>query len=265
MVSCSVKSQRQPLPRLLTARWGLLRSILIYYGIPWRYGQLKRFYSQFVGPGDLCFDVGAHVGNRLRAWAALGAQVVGLEPQPDCMALLRRWYGRNPQIILLEQAVGAQRGSLPLMISRGHPTVSTLSQQWTEDVRQAQSFAAVRWDDAIEVPVTTLDALIEQYGCPAFCKIDVEGYELEVLRGLSQPLPALSIEYVPVTMGVALNCIQRLEQLGGYEYNWSPGERHRLQSPQWLGPAALADQLSAVPPDGDSGDFYARLRRYSND
>lgn len=243
----------------LGQRLGLLRSILIYYGIPWRRGQLARFYAQFIRPGDLCFDVGAHVGNRLRAWADLGAQVVGIEPQPQCMALLRRWYGRNPQITLLEQAAGAQPGSLPLLVSRRHPTVSTLSRQWIEDVRRAESFASVRWDDAVEVPVTTLDALVERFGRPVFCKIDVEGYELEVLRGLSQPLPALSIEYVPAAMDVALACIRRLEGLGRYEYNGSPGESHRLQSPDWLGPDEMSARLSAMPLNGDSGDIYARL------
>lgn len=67
-----------------TARaFGMARSLAMYYGIPFRAARLRRFYGQFVRPGDLCFDVGAHAGNRVRAWRALGARVLAIEPQAD--------------------------------------------------------------------------------------------------------------------------------------------------------------------------------------
>ena len=121
----------------------------------------------------------------------------------------------------------------------------------------------MRWDTSVSVSVTTLDRLIAEYGRPAFCKIDVEGYELEVLRGLSQPLPALSFEYIPAAMETALGCIERLGELGAYAFNWKPaalGESYRLQSASWLSPDAMVAQLKSLPPDGASGDVYARLR-----
>ena len=111
------------------------------------------------------------------------------------------------------------------------------------------------------VPVTTLDALIQQYGKPAFCKIDVEGAELDVLRGLSQPLSALSFEYIPAVMETALGCIDWLSQLANYEYNWRVSEWPRLRSRAWLSPKEMADQLSRMSPEDNSGDVYARLVR----
>jgi FkbM family methyltransferase len=221
---------------------------------------MRRFYAQFIRPGDLCFDVGAHVGNRLLVWTQLGARVVGIEPQPRCAALLRRWYGRNPQVMLVEDAVGAAPGTQTLWVSGATPTVTTLSREWITAVQQADSFTGVSWDGAVSVAVTTLDELIGRYGAPNFCKIDVEGYELEVLRGLSQPLTALSFEYVPAARDVASGCVKRLVELGDYEYNWSLGEQHRWQCPQWLGADRTVAFLAGLSADDPSGDIYARLR-----
>jgi FkbM family methyltransferase len=230
----------------------------MYYGVPLRNRALARFYAQFVRPGDLCFDIGAHVGNRLWALSKLGARVVALEPQPQCMRLLRRWYGHHPDIELIEQAVGAAPGTRTLFVSERTPTVTTLSQNWITAVGATPGFAGVHWDRSIPVCVNTLDELIARYGEPAFCKIDVEGTELDVLRGLSHPLKALSFEYIPAATDIAVACVDRLGELGPYEYNWSPGELPRLRSSTWLGPTQMANLLQRMPVRERSGDVYAR-------
>ena len=106
---------------------GLLRSLVMYYGRPDRTQRMARFYRQFMAPSELCFDIGAHVGSRVRLWTSLGAHVVAVEPQPHLMQLLRRWYGASPQVTLVEEAVGAAPGRQQLFISERTPTVSTLS------------------------------------------------------------------------------------------------------------------------------------------
>jgi len=242
----------------LEQRIGLGRSILMYYGLPFHQRALRRFYRQFMRPGDLCFDIGAHVGNRVRAWSKMGARVVALEPQPQCMRLLRRWYAQQPNIVLLEQAVGSTPAQHTLWISRRTPTVSTVSSAWLAAVQQTEGFRNVRWDYQITVPVTTLDALIGQYGEPAFCKIDVEGAELHVLQGLSRPLKSLSFEYLPAAIDVAQGCIERLGALGRYQYNWSVSEWPWLRSAAWLSPQQMTAHLQQLPPTAPSGDVYAR-------
>jgi FkbM family methyltransferase len=241
-------------------RLGLLRSVLMYHGIPFRRRRLTRFYAQFIQPGDLCFDIGAHVGSRLRAWKPLGARMVAVEPQPECMRLLRRWRCSDPRIILLEQAVGARPGVAELFISPRTPTVTSLSPNWIAMVQNQRGFEQVRWEYAVPVPVTTLDRLIAAYGLPAFCKIDVEGYELEVLKGLTQPIPALSFEYLPACLDTARACVAHLMGLGRYEFNASPGESHRLRSSVWLDADALLAWLDTLTEASGSGDIYARLR-----
>jgi FkbM family methyltransferase len=246
------------LNQTVARQWGLVRSLIIYYAQPWRRVQARRFYGQFIKSGDLCFDIGAHVGSRLSLWAAMGARCVAVEPLPHCMSLLRRIYSGNPNIVLVEAAAGAEAGQATIHLNPANPTIATLSQQWIVAVQRRADFANVTWDEAIDVSVITLDSLIAQHGVPVFCKIDVEGFEPAVLQGLSQPIPMLSLEYTPADIPAALACIDRLSQLGDYEYNWSVGEGQKLAESAWLSPAAMRSMLEQMKLDDPSGDFYAK-------
>lgn len=246
----------------LERRLGLWRSLLIYHGIPWRRAQLRRFYRRFVPAGGLAFDVGAHTGNRLQAFLDLGARVVAVEPQPELAARLARRFGADARVHLVEGALGSEPGHATLLGSPRTPTVATLSGDFVRRAGAAPSFQGVRWQAGPEVVITTLDALIAQHGRPDFVKIDVEGFELEVLLGLSQPLPALSFECVPAVRDVALACIHRLEDLAGpgrYRYAFSPGERLRLLQPEGEPAEAMRAWLQALPSDAPSGDVHAWL------
>jgi FkbM family methyltransferase len=243
--------------------WGIARSMVIYHGQPTKHRRLRRLYSQFLGPGDVGFDIGAHVGGRVRQWRKLGARVVAVEPQPDCLRVLRFLFGRDKAVTLVPMAVGERPGKASLALSTTNPTVSSMSRDWMDSVSADSSFQGVRWDRSVEVEVVTLDELIARHGDPAFVKIDVEGFEPQVLAGLSRPVRALSVEYVPSVHEASMATLEMVDKLGaaggGYRYNYSLAETARMVSDEWLDMPGLAALLERLRPSGRSGDVYARL------
>lgn len=241
---------------LLRRGYGLARSAVIYHGNPVKRRRARGFYRAFVGPGDLCFDVGAHLGDRTGHFLALGARVVAVEPQPAPLAVLRRLYGGDRRVTLVAAALGAEPGEAELAIDPKNPTVASLSPEWRAQVARIESFGGVDWSERRQVAVTTLDHLIAEHGLPDFCKIDVEGFEAAVLAGVSQPLPALSFEYIAGALDGTLAALDRLSALGRYRFNHSPGESMRLAMPEWLDGDALLASLRRL--SAGSGDIYAR-------
>ena len=238
---------------------GLLRSLTIYHGIPLRQRRLRRFYRQLVSPGDLVFDLGAHAGNRTRAFAAMGCRVVAVEPQPDFARVLRTLFAGSPGVEVIEAAVGEEPGRASLSISERTPTVTTIAMGWRDTRGQQSDFSGVQWNRQLDVETTTLDALIERFGIPTFVKIDVEGSEPSVLAGLSQPVRALSFEYLPRATEYVRACIARLNALGQYQFNWSPGESYRLAVQRWITGTELLAALETEDAQRRAGDVYARL------
>ncbi|MDH3662133.1 MAG: FkbM family methyltransferase [Alphaproteobacteria bacterium] len=239
--------------------YGLLRSLVIYYGQPWRLPKLRRLYRPFLQPGDLAFDIGAHVGNRSRVWASLGARVVAVEPQANLAAFLRWQFKGQDEITVVETALAASPGTAAMHIDPTNPTVTTLSSDWIDQVTKAEGFENVAWQPPIEVEATTLDRLIATHGLPVFMKIDVEGFEAEVLKGLSQPIKALSLEFLPAAIGVALEAIDHLEGLGRYRYNVSYGEGMAFDLTDWQSADRMRDWLLQQQGGHRSGDVYARI------
>jgi hypothetical protein len=106
---------------------GIVRSLRIYYGNRQHGPAMDRLYHQFLRPGDLVFDIGAHVGDRIASFRRLGTVIVAVEPQPALAKTLRLLYGRDPKVTIEETAVGRQSGGIELNLNLDNPTVSTAS------------------------------------------------------------------------------------------------------------------------------------------
>jgi FkbM family methyltransferase len=218
-----------------------------------------KFYSRFIKNGDLCFDIGANMGNRTEVFLALNATVVAVEPQEECLRILRDRYKDNPRLILIDKGLDKIEGERKLFVSNAN-TLSTMSDEWINLGEKGRLFEGSTWSKKTIVRTTTLDALIKTYGVPAFCKIDVEGFEYSVLRGLSKPVNVISFEFVPEFVESAVNCIRYIAKLGEAEYNYSEGESMRLTLSNWVYQENIIKILKNLPRGkGIFGDVYARF------
>ena len=227
--------------------------------------KMIRFYSQFISKGDLCFDIGANIGNRTEVFLKLGANVVVAEPQDICMRKLLNKYRNNNKVSLVHKALGSKEGKGNLILSNSH-TVSSMSKEWIDCVKGSDMFftstSAFQWHKTVSVPITTLDKLIEKYGNPAVCKIDVEGFEYQVIKGLSQPIKMISFEFTPTPkfIKLAIKSIKHLSTIGTVQFNYSFGESMILALQKWVDTKKICNILLAIPyKTAFSGDIYARF------
>jgi FkbM family methyltransferase len=218
--------------------------------------EIRAAFSRLVKPGDLCFDVGANIGQKAEPLLSLGARVLAVEPQPACAAELAARCGGYRDFHPVAKAVGRAPGRATMFIS-DTAVFSSMNRGWT-------SFKQGDRVREIEVEVVTFDQLIDTYGCPDFCKIDVEGYELEVLGGLSRPVKLLSFEFHnrdhPEWLPAAYQCLERLRDLGAVRANVSLGEDMTLLLDEFLPYDEFLAYFEKLTRDPDTvyGDIYVR-------
>jgi hypothetical protein len=156
-------------------------------------------------------------------------------------------------------AIAAAPGSIELFVNLDNASVTTASSRFLAAASAAPGWRGERWPGRFVTPAITFDQLIERHGEPIFAKIDVEGFEAEVLAGLSRPLQAFSFEFTTILRQVAIDCLTRCRALGAYRYNAALGESQRLVFTQWVDAAPIERWLEALPDGANSGDIYARL------
>jgi FkbM family methyltransferase len=214
-----------------------------------------RFYSQFLKAGDLCFDIGAHVGDRTDVFISLGAKVVSIEPQASCVKALHKRFKRTQLVIIVPKAVGDNAGYSELVVCEAHPAISTMSDKWMKETRFHEYYESARIE---KIPVTTLDDLIDEFGCPQFCKIDVEGYERNILKGLTRIIPSLSFEFMRECLDDAEWIVDRLSMLGGYSFNYAKNDEIGFALKNWVGAEQLVMDLRSSKDELLHGDIYAK-------
>ena len=163
---------------------------------------MMAFFRKLLQNGDLCFDIGANVGQTAEIFSLCGANVIAVEPNRLCHAALRWQFQGSRRVVLVDYAIGPREGSCPLFFS-GTESTASMRADWPYGNTQTQI-----------VTVITLDRLIKIYGCPDLCKVDVEGFEYEVFEGLSAPIPIVIFEFRKPEIEIAMQILDRLSSIG---------------------------------------------------
>lgn len=231
----------------------------IYYRFSQDNSKLAAFYGQFIAKDCLCFDIGANIGQKIDIFLALGARVVAVEPQEDCVNYLLKKYKNNPRVTVVPKAIAERSGEKVLFLCDAN-ALSTTSQEWIAAQTKSGHFGEFSWDKKTVVPATTLADLIRQYGTPVFCKIDVEGGELNAIRGLGQRIPAIALEITEDGLDMAEEYIRHLKTLGTPSFNYCCWDSYEFMFRDWVPSERILGELRSLPAAEMTGDLYVRLR-----
>lgn len=212
---------------------------------------------------ELIFDVGLNIGEKSASFLAAGAKVVGFEPQKECyskaITRLRDYKNFTAENVALDNKEGES-----LFYRSNYDTLSSMSKDFTQRANKNR-WAGVQWSLFPEtIKVSTLDLMILKYGKPKYIKIDVEGYEYQVLQGLTQPVEYISIEYTPELFKESEKCIRYLDKLnnGNCKYNYVYRENDHYQFKNWLDINEIISYISSVEDYVyEFGDLYINMEK----
>jgi FkbM family methyltransferase len=213
------------------------------------------FYKKLLSDRNrLIFDIGANVGDYTYIFSKLANKVIAFEPDEKNNRILRTRFGGNKGIGIVQKAVSSTVGEADFFMQTPGSGYNTLSKKWV-DILESEKFS--RFDDVKKfeqtekVSTTTLDDIIQAYGLPDFVKIDVEGFELDVLKGLTQPLPYFSFECnFPEFFSETIAGIEYLKNINPvYKFNYT--REHEFLLPEYVS----ADEMIAILKSTDKRFF----------
>ncbi|HTS12539.1 MAG TPA: FkbM family methyltransferase [Candidatus Limnocylindrales bacterium] len=202
---------------------------------------------------DLIFDIGANQGYKAGIFLRLGARVVAVEPDDTSQETLRRKFLayrlKKRNLAIVPKAV-SDRSSVEVMwIDTPGGAKNTLSRKWVEALSGDDNRFGERlqFGRRKEVETVSMNDLISAYGAPFFIKIDVEGHELNALRGLKQAVPYLSFEVnLPEFRTEGGECIKTLNAVDpDGVFNYTPDCRRGFVLDSWVQDAEMSAILDS--------------------
>lgn len=203
----------------------------------------------FIKKGDLVFDVGANRGAKSKMFLERGAKVIAFEPQKQCLDELSKLD------VVVENVALSNKVEKNFLFQSTADTLSSMSDDFIDAVRK-ERFPNYEIDRVTPIFTETLDNMILKYGKPNFIKIDVEGYELEVLKGLTQKIDCISIEFTPELCQKTLECLDYLPE--GL-YNYGSQEDDTFWFDEWITKKEMVEFLKNIDDyKVEFGDVYIK-------
>lgn len=222
-----------------------------------------KVFAQFVSPGDLVFDIGANRGGMTYVFRQLGCRVIAVEPlhiiAPERVKEFKFKFLDDDDVTLIPMAVSPEP-SIELFMpdTPKHWIITSGSKRWREESKHSHLYKHTK---RRVVPGITLGKLIKRFGMPKFIKVDVEGFDGEVICTLDQPVAALNMEFHRDWLWNNQMAIEHLNTLGRYEYNYALNNEAEWQMPEWRTGDRLMVYLDKHLDEGGPGswgDIYAR-------
>jgi FkbM family methyltransferase len=218
---------------------------------------MRSFYGSLLPPKSLVFDIGANVGIFAEIFCSLGAKVIALEPNADCVRHIQLSYP-DANIEVIQAVAGAENGLALLNMSDERDDVSSLSQEWISAITAERREYEGLWKRQVTTPMVSLDTLIGHCGKPYFIKIDVEGFESQVLDGLSLQPELLSFEFNRSYMDAALRCLDKPLFSAESVFNFALIDPVRFELKDWVGKDAIKAALTKIERADQYGDVFVR-------
>lgn len=228
----------------------------MYHYVPGRLRAMKALYGSMLSAGDLCFDLGSHIGNRVDVLTSLSCEVVAVEPHPFLASYLRRRFSANRDVVVDERGVSDESGQATLHWSPWYLTVSSLDSDWVDSLQALRSHN-IAYTESQTVETTTIGELISEYGAPRYCKIDIEGLDLAVIRSMPIPISIVSFEHLPHRLDATTASLAALGDLADYRYNYFMRESHRFRVPAPVSAENLLRELRGIADRGLACDVFA--------
>ena len=213
-----------------------------------KYQEEVNFYSQLLAainyPKELIFDVGANLGKKSAIFSTLSKKVIAFEPSEKLFDYIRKRF-KNSHVELFNCALGSTVSSSEFYEINGNEAYNSLSKKHIETTVTKRNISTIELVNTRKVNVEIIENFIRKFGVPVYIKIDVEGYEYEVIKGLKTPVPLISFEAnLPEFRDESINIIEYLSTISWdkYQFNFTSG--NFLLLPNFVNKEVAIDFLS---------------------